>query len=64
MNKIIIILMIGLVMLVAACARDTPYYQNPQAAQQQPSGQYVGGGCGVAPQNDYQEIDMQVISGA
>lgn len=33
-------------------------YNQPQQGQGQPNGQYVGGGCGVAPAGDYMDTPV------
>ena len=53
-----LVLLVGLVfsILLIGCASSTPSnyatYSQPQGAPPQ-QGQYVGGGCGVAPETSY-----------
>ena len=53
-TKVLVLAVLVVGILLVGCSKGTSYdgyatYNNPQG-QQQP---YVGGGCGVAPQDDY-----------
>ena len=62
MNKkifISVLLLIGI--FLAGCTQSQSGYATYNQPQQgQPQGQYVGGGCGVAPSGDY--ADTPIIS--
>jgi len=56
MKKLLLAVSLFAVILIAGCASsDNDYSQyTQQGAQGQQQNQYVGGGCGVAPQADYE----------
>ena len=57
---ILVVLLIG-VFLIGCKSSQTGYatYNQPQGQPQQ--GQYVGGGCGVAPNGDYEGTPIEAL---
>ena len=53
---ILLVLVVGIFLVGCSSSPSNGYgtYNQPQGQQPQ-GGQYVGGGCGVAPQDAYQE---------
>ena len=61
-----IVLLVGLllsVFLIGCTSNTNGYaaYNQPQGGQQ-PSNQYVGGGCGVAPSGDYENTPIEALN--
>ena len=57
----ILVVLVFSVFLVGCTSSNTSGY----AAYNQPQqGQYVGGGCGVAPSADYEDTPIEAISSA
>ncbi len=64
-SALIAVLVIG-ALFIFGCTGSAPstyqsYNQPPQ--QGQPNGQYVGGGCGVAPSSDYNKVEVNPAQG-
>lgn len=65
--KIVLFLLI-LALVLTSCGKTATNYStyNQQQPQQPQGGQYVGGGCGVAPQSEYgspsEKIEMGSIN--
>ena len=60
MNKTILFLVLIVGVLLVGCSQQQDYsaYNQPQGQQQQ----YVGGGCGVAPQADYEATPVGALT--
>ena len=58
----ILVFLVFSVFLVGCKSSQTGYasYNQPQGQQQQ-NGQYVGGGCGVAPSGDYKDTPINEL---
>jgi len=56
------VLLVG-VLIVGCESKTTSYatYNQPKGGQQ-PNGQYVGGGCGVAPSGDYKDTPTEALN--
>lgn len=61
--KTIVLAVLLASVFLAGCASSQPNgysaYNSPQQQQQQ--GQYVGGGCGVAPSGDYESTPVEFL---
>ncbi len=61
--KIVILAALVVSVFLIGCTSNTngyAAYNQPQEGQQ-PSGQYVGGGCGVAPSADYENTPIEAL---
>jgi len=56
LTLLVVILVIGAVL--AGCASNQGGYNNYNGQPPQQQGQYVGGGCGVAPMSDYESAPV------
>lgn len=66
---VFVLLVFGVFLVGCAESKTTGYaaYNQPQQGQQpngQPNGQYVGGGCGVAPSGAYENTPAQALNPA
>jgi len=63
MNKTAIVVLVLLVgVFLVGCQKDpTAGYATYNQQQGQQQGQYVGGGCGVAPQADYEDTPVKAL---
>lgn len=60
--KIVLMAVLVLAVFVAGCEKSNSGYANyNQQAGQAPQGQYVGGGCGVAPSADYEDTPINAF---
>lgn len=57
----ILVVLVFSVFLIGCTSSQSGYatYNQPQGQQQ---GQYVGGGCGVAPNADYEDTPVEALS--
>ena len=57
---ILVVLLVSVFLVGCTDSKTTGYaaYNQPQGQQQ---GQYVGGGCGVAPSGDYKDTPVQAL---
>ncbi len=62
-KAIVLAVLLASVFLVGCTSSQQNGYStyNPQQQQQQQQGQYVGGGCGVAPSGDYESTPMESL---
>ncbi|HLG24191.1 MAG TPA: hypothetical protein VI564_04665 [Candidatus Nanoarchaeia archaeon] len=64
-TKTILALLVLLAVVFLAGCNQAPTYQGYSPSGQQPQGQggqYVGGGCGVAPQGDYAKTPIESLT--
>ena len=65
--KIVMLLVLVFSVFIVGCEpKSTAYttYNNQPQGGQQPNGQYVGGGCGVAPSGDYKTTPVESLNQA
>jgi len=60
----ILVVLVFSVFLIGCTSSQTGYAAYNQPQQGQPQGQYVGGGCGVAPSADYEDTPMEALDSA
>ncbi len=62
-TAILLVLVFSVFLIGCTQASPTNYaaYNQPQGQQQQ-GGQYVGGGCGVAPSGDYKDTQVETLN--
>jgi len=65
-TKAILVVLVFSVFLLGCESKTTGYatYNQPQGGQPPQQGQYVGGGCGVAPSADYKDTPVNAIGSA
>ena len=59
--KAIVLLVLVVSIVVAGCAPKTTGYSTYNQPQQGQQGQYVGGGCGVAPNAAYEDTPIEAL---
>ena len=60
-KAIVLVVLLVSVFLVGCTSSDTSGYAAYNQPQGQPQGQYVGGGCGVAPSADYEDTPVGAL---
>ena len=59
MKTAILVVLVFSVFLIGCASSDTSGYATYNQPQQ---GQYVGGGCGVAPSGDYEDTPLEALN--
>ena len=65
MKTVILVVLVFSIFLIGCTQSQSGYstYNQPQQGQPQ-GGQYVGGGCGVAPSGDYEDTSTEALGSA
>ena len=61
-TAVLLVLVLGI--FLAGCQQSQSGYAAYNQPQQGEQGQYVGGGCGVAPSGDYADTPVEALNSA